>query len=545
MTGKRGPGRPRKATPIPTKDGFSARVWIEQDGEKRRVQLSLGTKSRPLAKAKGKRLLETGELPSAGQSFREAAEYVFEQREFSTKKQQWAKLERYAFPLFGDKPVEKVTVVDVHNAMHACEETVGGFTGSVRHTKNAISQVLGPLAELDLIAENVALRIKFRRKDGSLGGRRIQKVELPPAVLDDSEFEALMHRGLSKGKGTLPELFVMCLVARIFGGRISDVYAWRFEHIDLAEWRDAFVPRPKTDKDEDDSARHELPEPFVPHLISWWERRGKPTEGPVFPVRRGERVGEHRGKNSSQAKALRRELWEAGIHRPLPGYHRAKGDDRKRFCILQSGDGKKIGPVDFHSFRRATATAAAVSGASLQTQMAVLDHSDARTTMGYVRRSQSIAIPEGMLPFIPGPRAPQPGDGAGLESSARAIVAAPAAVFRSVNHAIEPNSRRARKDSNLRPMAPEASGPAHDVVSPAFSGGDELPSDVKTPGTTTERQNPLPLFDPLETVRKAAVEAVTRGDFALFDKLRSILEPPPASLPANVRPLDAARKGKP
>lgn len=541
MTNRRRPGRPPTARPIPTKSGFSARVWIEEDGIKRRVQVDLGTRSRPLAKAKGKRLLETGEMPTEGQSFREAAEYVFGQRDFATKAQQWAKLERFAFPLFGDKPVEQVTVVDVHNAMHACEEAVGGFTQSVRHTKNAISQVLGPLAELDLIGENVALRIKFRRKDGTLGGRRIEKVELPPAVLTDAEFEALISHGLEEGEGTLPELYLMCLVARVFGGRISDVYAWRWEHIDLERWVDAFVPRPKTKKDEDESAPHELPEAFVPHLVSWWERRGRPTEGAVFPVRRGRRVGEHRGASTGQVKALRRALWEAGVHRPLPGYHRAKGDDQKRLCALQSGDGKRQGPVDFHSFRRAAATAAATSGVSLQQQMAVLDHSDARTTMGYVRRHQAVEVPAAMLPAIPAPSA----QSRPVKTSARAILPSTVAENRSAKHTKQRKTGRARKDSNLRPMAPEASGSAHTSVSLDKTRGLDAANEPITPHATAERQNPLPELDPLEMVRKAAAEAVAQGDFALFDKLRPALESSrPAPLPDNVRPLDAARKGK-
>ena len=62
MSERRGPGRPRSAKPKRTKSGFSARVWVEQEGEWVRKQVPLGTKSKVVATARAKRVL-AGEAP--------------------------------------------------------------------------------------------------------------------------------------------------------------------------------------------------------------------------------------------------------------------------------------------------------------------------------------------------------------------------------------------------------------------------------------------------------------------------------------------------
>jgi hypothetical protein len=62
---------------------------------------------------------------------------------------------------------------------------------------------------------------------------------------------------------------------------------------------------------------------------------------------------------------------------------------------------KHTAPVDFHSFRRAFATALAGSGVNVQTAMVLAGHSDARTHLGYVAlAAEQQPIPAAALPRL-------------------------------------------------------------------------------------------------------------------------------------------------
>ena len=51
-------------------------------------------------------------------------------------------------------------------------------------------------------------------------------------------------------------------------------------------------------------------------LRGWHELHGSPVDGPVFPVTKGKRKGEHRSdRGTSYANRLRRELLRMGIKR--------------------------------------------------------------------------------------------------------------------------------------------------------------------------------------------------------------------------------------
>lgn len=59
-----------------------------------------------------------------------------------------------------------------------------------------------------------------------------------------------------------------------------------------------------------------VPERMRPMLRGWHELHGCPVEGPVFPVAKGKRSGEHRvERGTSYAARLRRELLRMGIKR--------------------------------------------------------------------------------------------------------------------------------------------------------------------------------------------------------------------------------------
>jgi integrase len=88
----------------------------------------------------------------------------------------------------------------------------------------------------------------------------------------------------------------------------------------------------------------------------------------VFPVRKGPRAGKLKKASSmSYAARLRRELLLAGIKR-----HELHHETTTTL------------PVDFHSTRRAYATALARIGTNAQTSMALTGHSDAKTHQRYL-----------------------------------------------------------------------------------------------------------------------------------------------------------------
>ncbi len=121
------------------------------------------------------------------------------------------------------------------------------------------------------------------------------------------------------------------------------------------------------------------PEVLSPFLRAWWERAGKPESGPVFPVRVGKRAGEAKRPLNSYAKRLRRELFCAGVVRASPIEVPATKPGQ-RTDLGKPAEGTKLAPnprdplyfeteatlpVDFHSFRRAFASALAEAGVNV------------------------------------------------------------------------------------------------------------------------------------------------------------------------------------
>lgn len=551
MTEKRRPGRPRTATPIPTKAGYSARVWVEREGEKVRQTIKLGTKSKVVATARKKRLL-AGEAPEflaeKSESFEAAAERVMAASSRKGKDKLIAMLRRYAFPLIGEMAVSDVTSDHILEVLGEVAAAVGGWTGSVRNMRNTISLVLGSLAARRVLPSNEALRINFRSKDGALGGKRIRKVRPPRPVLTDDEFERLIaflaweaREGPVRLRAGALELLMLCLCARVFGMRTSDLHAWVWEMIDTRGFADAYVPRQKTDGellDEPegqaafeawrDEPRSALPGPLGDWLALWWQEQGGPAAGAVFGCRRGKRAGEAK-RGVGYVRRLRAALWRAKIVRPLPGFEGVSDSaEQKKFCELQSGIPRRRSPVDFHSFRRAAATAAGkavVTGElTLREAMALTHHHDPQVFARYQAQHERIVVPESAVPRV---------------------MAAPPALFRQVNQGREPNmAETGTKDGSDRSV--RATRDSHHLPdSPQFLPADESAAHQVTTRSTTERQNSLPLIESLGEALNLAVNlALKEGDITSARALLEVVERRRATLPDNVRPLDAARKGK-
>jgi hypothetical protein len=203
--------------------------------------------------------------------------------------------------------------------------------------------------------------------------------------------------------------------------RAGDLNAWDWTMIDRVHFAECFVPRSKTRTPQ----ALAVPEVLAPFLRAWWERAGKPESGPVFPSRRGKRAGEIRKASGGFAFRLRRDLFAAGVYRmapvEVPATRRGQRTDlaKKRAELAPfeaTMDGTKPAPnprdplyfetpstlpVDWHSFRRAYASALADAGVNVQHAMILSAHSDARVHSRYVNRSAAMqAIPDAALPRL-------------------------------------------------------------------------------------------------------------------------------------------------
>src|SRR5262249_35543028 len=141
--------------------------------------------------------------------------------------------------------------------------------------------------------------------------------------------------------------------------------------------------------------------------------RGRRTAGPVFPSRRGARVGEEKGKGS-HAHNFRRDL------------RRALGIDERRAVVVTRSNGRKLTryvweavrqltrrerelfdetpytlPVDFPSWRRAYSQALADADVNVQQATALAGHASLEVHQRYLANaSRVLRLPSAALPRI-------------------------------------------------------------------------------------------------------------------------------------------------
>jgi hypothetical protein len=388
-----------------------ARTWvgrIRMDDGSRSPWIDMCTDDPKLAQDRYDRWLEGGDIPSqAGKElFAAAAERIVEkQRERGEKgaKDRATRVRSYALPILGQIEVARIEPHHVASVLDSmCAR--GKLSGYILKMRSDISRILSTLRREGAVLHNVALGVELP-EDAQVDDR-------PRIVLTDDEVLRFRRRGFAT------ELDMMALVARdLAGHRTSDLHAFSWEDCDRVAWRSAKVRRPKTDgqrgRDSDgrraaerggrkrgprayEKVTHGIPATVREHLIDWWVAHGSPAAGPVFPVRKGPRVGQYKASNISYAQPLRDALWSEGIVRPLPGFETAVGDARRNFCALQV-DTADTRAVDFHSFRRAYVTALASAGVSLQDAMDATGHAQATTSHAY-RGPRFIETPVGALP---------------------------------------------------------------------------------------------------------------------------------------------------
>jgi integrase len=397
-----------------TKSGWRGRIRMDVDGETVQKSFDLGTHDRSVANIKLRRLVKeaspsapSGELadPARVETFEEAARRLDDESTLRTKKARLDRLKMHAFPAFGSKLVTELVAGDVRDLLKALADD-GASKETCVKIRNDVSSVLGELWRTDMIPENVCKKVRIPKN------AKIDKRER--AVLSDDElvrYLAWRHPNEKKQKAVLERQTIAC-VSRMFGGlRLGDIKAIRWEAFSIDEGRfpTGWVPREKTAR----AQLLEVPEMLRPILNDWWHRAGKPSEGFLFPVRRGKRAGEQK-RAGSPAAALRRDLVRAfGIERPVAvPFTRSNGrpdvvlrwapardmTPRERELLTET---EFTRPVEFHSFRRAFKQGLADAGVELQTAMTLSGASDAKTHRRYLANTaKARQIPAAALPLL-------------------------------------------------------------------------------------------------------------------------------------------------
>lgn len=258
--------------------------------------------------------------------------------------------------------------------------------GTVKHILAAVGRLFKAAWRAELIPENPALKVEMPR---------MKKTRKASVQLHDDEFVQLIDHldkrvhavdaweverdRVAKRDGSR-ELRMLCACSRILGGmRTSDVNRWDYQQIDTINFAHVIIPRTKTEDPQDMKVPN-----LIRHIIrDWWERAGRPTSGPVFPVRRGANAGGFKAtRGVSYAARLRRECKAAGL-------------GRRELYV----DTARTRRVDFHSLRGAFASALAnAPGVSMQQAMKLTSHSDPRTHLGYVEGATE--IPDAAVPKL-------------------------------------------------------------------------------------------------------------------------------------------------
>jgi len=191
------------------------------------------------------------------------------------------------------------------------------------------------------------------------------------------------------------EIQTMSILARTVGAmRTSDLHALKWERLLWDSWT-LQVVRPKTRKKKTPKAEpFVVPEEVRPFILRWWEATGRHTKGPIFPSR-GRRAGVSQDVSKAERKAktggsyahrFRRDLLACGLNRHE--LHHETDDSL---------------PVDFHSWRRANATSAALAGLHGRAGQEQTGHATPEMFELYVSKrilnQRPVIVPDAMNPF--------------------------------------------------------------------------------------------------------------------------------------------------
>jgi integrase len=407
---KRPGGRPRTGTLEFRQGRWWARLTATVAGKKSRPWFDLGTASKPAARRKLARLNaeRASGAPLPEPAAVEAPETVADYGEDWLKGREKrglasAENERRYFDRVWKPEIGKLPLGDLRAGMlqevlnDAADGTIAKKSGerysreSVVHMRATILRMLETAWREELVAENVAKRTTVPETND---------VKKPRAVLSDEELGLLVAHPRVDA-----ELKLLVILSRTIGGmRTGDLNRLDWSAFSPGFETCTFVRR-KTRRKKPGPQTLDVPEVVRPFIDAWWRAAKCPTEGPVFPARRGKRAGKEKLQaKQSYADRLRRELriafgllawdesectWKPTTDRPAT--------PRERELLEGSST---LQPVDFHSTRRAYATALARVGVNEQTAMVLTGHSDPRVHQRYLSALHVRALPGAAVPAL-------------------------------------------------------------------------------------------------------------------------------------------------
>jgi len=372
--------RARTGSLVLKPSGYFARMWITREGVERREFVNLETTDKALAKrkmAKIQKMLDAGEIFAEAKTIAAECESVADfaeawlvkrkARGVASEPEERGYLKRYILPHL-PYPLDVVRPVHVRGVLDAAIATGKLRHGTISHLHRIMGRMFKSAWEDEIIRENPVQRVKVPP---------MREVHRDRVILTDDEIERFMAC-----QDVDLELRMLSLVSRVEGGmRTGDLCRWDWSYIDVDTFAECTIPRAKTEKPQ----RLQIPDMLAPFLRAWWARQGSPRVGPVFPSRRGKRKGGFKAnRGNGFAHRLRRGLLRAGIVR-----HEVHNDTATtRRC-------------DFHSFRRAFASALAGAEVSAQHSMKLTGHSSAAVHARYVMDTPAMrAIPVRALPQV-------------------------------------------------------------------------------------------------------------------------------------------------
>ena len=328
-----------------------------------------------------KRRETVAEYAAAWLELRKAAGVVM-----AADEKQW--LETYVLPEIGALPLDAVRPIHVRGLL-AKAVTAGRQRETVRKIRGVLARVFDAAWKAELVPENPVLRVVVPSEAPQDDRAR--------TILTDEQVTAFLYGRASGRDGKAPrkdgetrllELKVMAVCSRVLGGmRTAELNRWDWTMFpDRVNFAEVSIQRAKAKRGRTGKVQtFVVPDMMRPILRSWHEQHGSPEAGPVFPVTKGQRKGETRAaRGTSCAARLRRELLRIGI-RDHEVHHDTPTSKR----------------VDWHSFRRAFATALAEGNVNEQRARMLASHGDANVHARYVQQTRAMRmIPDAAVPAI-------------------------------------------------------------------------------------------------------------------------------------------------
>lgn len=567
MTERNKGGRPRGPSTTRLASGKrGARVTVDIDGEKMRRRVQFDTSDAKVAEKKA-REFRAEALPAPGEvskvTFREQAEAECDAREarkVSRVDIERGRLSNHAYPFvgelvavpFGERPIAAITADEVKELLES-QRARGYSRTHIKHLRNSLKYTFES-AKLAVMEDKAA-------------AMPLMKAELQKqrAVASDEVLLAYLawQHPIERFRVAVLMRQTMSCVSRCLGGeRTNDLHVatWEGEFgvTEDAEpdFATAWIPRTKGQAPQEML----VPEGLSPVIHRWWVHQGKPRSGPVFPLLRGEHVGGARETQDSHAAALRTDLRRAlglMVWSPTGGRRKsgawvpgrpATAAERKLF-----EEGKYTLPVDFHSWRRAWSRALMKAGVNVQTAAAMTGHAgDLKAHGRYVTTlDEKLSVPAGAVPaLLIAPQEFGSPTRSGSENTAKVGFGQLSAKTPDCQDSKEGDSsmisRRARKDSNLRPLASEAETEAVFKLFPQSTLDSEHPEIHSDSVPDTARgQYSRPEPTTLEGALELAVRlAMGEGDLDSAGALLEVAKRRRATPPDNIAQLDPSRRRK-